>query len=260
MEVPIRSSRVPLLFVLIALAHSAPAQQVATNSPDAAAILRRAFSTMSSGARISSTAIAGSATRYDGSVGASGTFAFSADSTEQSRFDFSLPTGTSGEIRTVTDGAPSGSGIAPGGVVYAVGPQNPMTASAWFFPALTLAPRLAAQYYGKSYVGKESRNGVAVSHLQVWRQSNEGTVATAATVRQLSLEDVYLDWTSHLPVAITFSLHSIGGVAGDTPVEVDFSDYQMVQGSPVPYHIRVYMAGALFWDIQVSSVSITSAS
>ena len=235
-------------------APQAPQQNPQTATvPQAPPFLRRAYAAMTRGARIKSVALTGIITAYGTSGNASSTFSFSADNTGQSRFDIF---GGPSEFRTVSGGVPSGSGIGPGGVSYTVSAQNPMTISAWFFPALAVAPRLVARDYAKSYAGRETQDGIVVNHLQTWEQANGATADARAAVKRLLVEDIYLDEMSHMPVLVAFNLHLGNGSRPSVPAQIHFSDYRRVQGCPVAHHIQVYMNGALFWDIQLSSVSL----
>ena len=231
----------------------AEAQLPPSAAPQAPPFLRRTHAAMTVGTRIKSVAMTGSITLYGASRNASSTFSFTADNNGQSRFDVY---GSSGEFRTVSGGVPSGSGVGPNGVSYAVGAQNPMTTSAWFFPALDIASRLVARDYAKSYVSRETKDGVVVNHLQVWEQANGATTDARTSVRGLTLEDIYVDEMTHMPVLVAFNLHLGNGGLSNVPVQIHFSNYRRVQNCPVANHIQVYMNGALFWDIQLSSASL----
>jgi hypothetical protein len=146
--------------------------------------------------------------------------------------------------------------MSPGGVSYSVSAQNPMTTSAWFSSALDVESRLVAKDYAKSYVGRETKDGIVVNHLQIWEQANGATSATRAAVQGLTLEDIYLDEMTHMPVLVAFNLHLGSGGLSNVPVQIHFSNYQRVQKCPVAYHIQVYMNSGLLWDIQLSSASV----
>ena len=60
---------------------------------------------------------------------------------------------------------------------------------------------------------------------------------------------------SHLPVLVAFNVRLDNGSI--VPVQIHFSDYRTVQDCPVAYHIQVSMSGAPFWDLQVSSATLT---
>lgn len=220
--------------------------------PQASPFLRRMHAAMTGGARIKSSALTGSITLYGAAADASGTFSFTADKNGGSRFDVS---GGLSEFRSVSGGIPSGSGIGLGGV-YTVDAQNPMTTSAWFFPALSVESMLVARDFAKSYVGRETKDGRVVNHLQIWHQANRGTPTAIATVKQATVEDVYVDELTHMPVLVTFNLHTNLRSLASIPVQIHFSDYRLVQNCPIAYHIQVYMLGAPFWDIRVSSASL----
>jgi hypothetical protein len=69
---------------------------------------------------------------------------------------------------------------------------------------------------------------------------------------------VYLDSSTLLPSFVNFSIHPDNNAGIDIPVEIQFSDYRMVNGAQVPFHIQKYVNGSLFFDFQSSSVVINS--
>jgi len=131
-----------------------------------------------------------------------------------------------------------------------------MTTSTWFFPALDIASRLVARDYAKSYVGRETKDNALVNHLQAWEQANGAAANARTAAKSLTLEDIYLDEMSHMPVLVAFNLHLNNAGLLNVPVLIHFSDYRQVQNCPVAHHIRVYMNSVLVWDLQVSSASL----
>jgi len=231
----------------------AEAQLPPSTVPQAPPFLWRTIAVMTGGTRIKSAALTGTITLYGPTNNATSTFSVSADNSGQSKFN--VANGLS-ESRSLSGGTPSGNVIGPGGVSYALSTQNPMTTSAWFLTTFSVASRLVARDYANSYVDRETQNGVLVRHVQVWEQANGSTPDVAAAVKSLTLEDIYLDEMSHLPVLVAFNLHLGSGSLSNVPVQVYFSNYHQVQNCPVAYHIQVYMNGSPFWDLQVSSASL----
>ena len=79
-----------------------------------------------------------------------------------------------------------------------------------------------------------------------------------ALTQQLSTTEFYLDATSLLPVAITFSVHPDDDAGANIPAEVRFSSYQVTNGVVVPLRVQKYLDGGLVLDIMVSTVSLNS--
>lgn len=132
--------------------------------------------------------------------------------------------------------------------------HNCVTDAAWFFPGFSVLSQLSNPNLVATYVGQETKNGVAVQHLHFVVQSADPTGFS----QQLSAEDIYLDASSNLPTALTFGVHPDNNAATDIPVEVDFSNYQVVNGVRVPFRIQERLNGTLFEDIIVQSVVFNS--
>ena len=74
----------------------------------------------------------------------------------------------------------------------------------------------------------------------------------------LSATDLYLDSASLLPLAIRFNVHPDDDFGLDIPVEVDFSNYQAINGVQVPLHIQKFLQGTLVMDINLTSATFNS--
>ena len=105
-----------------------------------------------------------------------------------------------------------------------------------------------------TYIGNETRLGVNVQHLHFVIQSP----APSTLFQQLSAEDVYLNASSNLPVAITFNAHPDNDTSANLPVEIDFSNYQVVNGVQVPFRIQRLLNGSVLFDLTVQSATLNS--
>ena len=70
--------------------------------------------------------------------------------------------------------------------------------------------------------------------------------------------DFYLDTTTLLPLAASFNAHPDNNGNADLLTEIEFSDYQKVNGVLVPMRIRKYVQGSLLLDIVVSNVALNT--
>lgn len=109
-----------------------------------------------------------------------------------------------------------------------------------------------------SYVGQESRNGATVQHIQSDVSQAGPSAATGLNPQQLSTMDFYLDATTLLPVTITFNVHPDNNAATNLLVEVDFSNYQTINGIAVPMHIQRYLQGNVMVDLVLSAASFNT--
>lgn len=61
-----------------------------------------------------------------------------------------------------------------------------------------------------------------------------------------------------LPAAITYNIHPDNNALLDIPVEIDFSDYRLVSGVQIPFHIQKCLNNSLLLDFQVQNAAINS--
>jgi hypothetical protein len=266
----------PVLLLLTCLFASSalPAQQSAPSgpqTPQTATILQQSVAALNGATPITDVTLTGNITVTFGSVTQAGTIKLIATAAGQSEVVSTSPSGTGMEIRDISTGSPNLTVIRSDGTKYSVTTQSAVSPNpSWFFPEFILSQALSQQFYASSYVGAESRNGAAVQHVAVWPASTNSSFPGIATA--LTRHDIYLDASSFLPVAMVFNAHPYDQKDPSTilasrtspidhPEEVDFSDYQSVQGHPVAFHIHTIInlaIGPLVTDIQVSSVELNT--
>ena len=64
--------------------------------------------------------------------------------------------------------------------------------------------------------------------------------------------DFYLDGVTLLPSAVTFNAHPDNNSMTNLLIEIDFSNYQTLNGIVVPAHIQRYQQGSLMLDMSVT--------
>jgi hypothetical protein len=248
-------------FLLIGFLLLAPAAYPQTSpaptasSPQAVALGSQAMSALTGSVQVSDVTLTGTATRTAGSDIESGSVSLKALGSGQARLDLTVAGGTRSEIRNLdSNSAPQGSWIALDGSVHTMPIHNCVTDAAWFFPALSVLSQLSNPNLLVTYVGNETRGGVSVQHLHFVVQTPDPT----GLLQQLSAEDIYLDASSNLPVAVTFNAHPDNDAGTNIPVEVDFSNYQQVNGVQIPFHVQKFLNGTLFLDLSVQSAVLNS--
>jgi hypothetical protein len=173
----------------------------------------------------------------------------------ESRFDLTVAGGTRSEIRNLdSNSAPQGFWIGLDGTVHSMANHNCATDAAWFFPALSVLSQLSNPNLLVTYIGNETRAGVSVQHLHFVIQTSVAT----GLFQQLSAEEVYLNASSNLPVAITFNAHPDNDASANLPVEVDLSNYQAVNGVQVPFQIQKLLNGSVLLDLTIQSATLNS--
>jgi hypothetical protein len=202
--------------------------------------------------------------------GVSGTISLSATPNGQTQIQVSLPSGSETETRSISHWWRSGSWVDSSGASHQIPPQDLMGPHpAWFFPTFVLISGLGSPDYFSSNLGIETRNGVSVEHIEVWQVPIASLPASsAAYVQQQSQYDIYLDPSTSLPVAMTFTRQFAPGESSQflAPAQtsstgvledVEYSNYQQVQGVQVPFHLQMFFQGALYSDIRISSANFT---
>ncbi len=241
------------LSLSLLVAFFASAQNLPVSDPQALSLAAQSLAAMTGATAVSDVTLTGNVTWVAGSDMETGTGAFLAKGTGESRVDLTLSGGKRSDIRNSSNGVPQGAWIWNGGASSAYALHNCWTDATWFFPALT---SLAASDPSivLSYVGLESRSGAYVQHLHSYRYAGN----SAALTKQWSTMDFYLDAASLLPFAVMFNVHADNDANINIPVEVDFSNYQLSNGFQVPTHIQKYLQGGLVLDFVVTGVVVNS--
>jgi hypothetical protein len=247
--------RLAFLFCILVFAASTYAQT--TQDPQALALATQAMAAMAGMARVNDVTLIGTATRTAGSDIENGNITLKALGTAYSRYDLNATGGTRSDVRNLTSsGAPQGYWTGPDGSTHAQSMHNCATDSAWFAPHLSILSQLSNPNLVVSYVGRETKAGVAVQHLHFAVQ--HASVDPKGLFQSLSSEDVYLDAVSLLPVAIAFNTHPDNDAGRNIPVEIQFSNYRSVSGAQIPFHVQKFLNGTLFLDLDVQSAVLNS--
>ena len=250
--------RLALPFCLLLIPFTAYSQQTAIQNPQAVAFAAQAMAALTGTTQVSDITLTGTATRTLGSDIENGTITLKALGTLYSRYDLSTEVATRTEVRSVTSaGVPQGYWVAPDGSFQYMAGHNCQTGAVWFFPVLSSLSLVANPLYSISYIGQESLGGNQVQHIS-FALSPAASASITPALQVLSTTDVYLDSVSLLPVAIAFSTHDDNNAGTNIPVEIDFSNYQQVNGVQIPFHVQKYLNGSLFLDVTIQSAVLNS--
>jgi hypothetical protein len=255
-----------LLAAFTALLFSFPsppnAQQVsvpaATSFTQARTLLAQSLAALAGPAILTDVTLSGTARRIAGSDDDTGTAVFKALAPGAGRTDLSLSSGQRSEVSDLSAATPAGTCSGPDRISHPVAFHNLLAEPAWFFPAFAIARRLSGSGYVTTYVGHETHNGQAVEHISILQSSPFPTPPGGVSFEHLTQLDFFLDATTLLPVAISFNSHPDNNALLDIPVEVQFSDYRLINGSQVPFHVRRYLNNSLVLDFQAESVTFNS--
>jgi len=267
MEAAMKSFRcfAGILFTGVVLLSTSLAQQasdktqsttVSASDPHAVLLASETQLALTGGTSVSDVTMAADSLWIAGGTKASGTASLKAKGTGQGLVQISAGAVNRKEIRNDING-PDGRWEGSDGAAHPVAPHNCWGPAAWFSPHAVVQmmsdPKMALRYFGQ-----ETRNGIAVDHIQMHRPSSAKNQQVAGDLEKLSTVEILLDSASHLPVAITFNTHPDDDYSRDIPNEVRFSDYRSVSGVMVPFHIQRWLQGMLNTDLTVTTATVNN--
>ena len=176
-----------------------------------------------------------------------------AKGSSESRVDLTLSNGIRSDVRNLTNGVPGGGWMTGAVASKPYAEHNCWGDATWFFPALSSLSQTANQNFIFKYLGQTQHNGVNAQHIQVFQ-----VLTTYAVVQKLSATDFYLDPVSFLPVSVDFNMHSDVDVNTSIPVEINFANYQQVNGIQVPFHMERMLNGGVVLDITITSAAFNT--
>ncbi|HEV2422871.1 MAG TPA: hypothetical protein VGS59_14260 [Candidatus Acidoferrales bacterium] len=251
-----RSVLLVFLFVLVLRvlnAQPAPAPRDA----HAVALLQRSLSALVGTNTLNDATLTGYANYIAGSDEETGSVTLKATAIGQGRADLSLSNGKRSEVIDTSQATPVGSWCGADGVWHPMVAHNLYTDPSWFSPAFLISRARSNVNYAISPLDAETQNGVAVEHVRIYFQS-DGSLDPPTLVQGLSQIDIYLNASTLLPVSIAFNTHADNNALLNIPIQVTFSNYQLVQGISVPYHVQKYVQNGLALDVTVTGVQFNS--
>jgi hypothetical protein len=190
--------------------------------------------------------LTGTASRFVTLDNETGQVVLQARAKGQRRIDLALGSGTRTEIRINDSLNPQFATLVAGQwVTGAI--HNSWVDANWFFPALSA---LVVGPVNSFNLGFASDSSHLFSQFQIANQRPGIT----SEIQNLSTVLYDVDASTHLPAALHFFTHPDDDLNVKTPVDVEFSDYRVVNGVQVPFRIQRYVNGTLQLDI--ASVTI----
>lgn len=168
------------------------------------------------------------------------------------RVDSSLNSGTQ---TWAVDGM-AGVLISPDGSRRNSAFYNLTIAGSLTIPALRIVSILQSPSTGVSYVGQVTINGSAAYQIHCVLATNSST--STSSLPAFGTFDLYLDATSLLVVSIQETAYSESNSQVSLTHELDFSNYQTVEGAVVPFGIVEKIGGQQTWSISLNSLSFNS--
>ena len=232
-------------------------QQPVTVTPQAAQLLQRSLAALIGNQKITDVTFTGSVHRIAGSDDETGTAVLTALAADASRIDLNLSSGPRSEIQNNSGTSSVGSWSGTDGVAHPMSLHNLFTDSTWFFPSFSIAHRLSSTY-SATFIGEEMRNGQSVQRVTVSQASGIQTPAGTPAMAHLTQMDFLLDSTTFLPAAIAYNIHPDNDITVDIPVEIRFSDYRVINGVQVPFHVQRFLNNSLALDLQFQNAALNS--
>lgn len=245
---------VPLVLLAIGVAVVPGAAQRPVRDRQALVVAGQALNALTPSINVNDIALQGTVAYTAGSDEETGVVTLEARGNAQSHIVLSLPGGQRQELRN----GPAGVWAGPHGERYPMAIHNCWTDAPWFYPGLSLQALASDPQVSILYVGLESRDGVALHHLRLFRTVPGQTAKMTAEIQHLTTVDLYLDAGSYMPLVLAFQTHPDDDLNLDIPVEIQFADYRLVNGVKVPFHIQKFLQGTLLLDITLSGVAINT--
>ena len=224
----------------------------------AISILQQSLVAQTGGATITDVTMKATVTFAGGGQQQTGTITLTGVSGEKSLVSVVLPSGTTSEVRQLSDTGFSGTLTGADGTTQPIPPYNLQTTPNWFYPVFLISSAISSTSYATSLVGPSTAQNAAVQHVTLWRQQTADSVSAATARQHFSSQDLYLDASSFLPVELDYDIHPEQGSALDIPVQILFMNYQPIQGKMCAFHIQVYASNSLIYDIQISSITFNT--
>lgn len=252
-----------LLFPLLLVSSVSTAQQTAVSTPaprdaQAVTVLQRSLSALVGTTNLSDVTLNANANYTAGSDEETGSATLKATAIGQGRVDLSLSNGSRTEVIDASQPAATGSWCGIDGTWHTTVAHNLYTDPTWFFPAFLISRALSISSYAISPMDAETQNAVAVEHVRIYQQQAEPTAELTTLIQGLSQIDLYFNPSTLLPMSITFNAHADNNALLNIPIQVRFSNYQVVQGVSVPYHVQKYIQNGLALDVTVTGVQINT--
>jgi len=238
----------------VLLAISSAPQQPPQRDPAALTLAKLSVQAILGNQSLTDATLQGTANYSAGSDQESGAFTLEVKGNQESKLVLNLSGGTRQEIRQVQAGA----WVGLDGQKRAMALHNCLIDASSLLPVFTLQAALANPNIAAVYFGQATVNGVTADHLQFSQVvAGQGQKMTTE-IQQLSTMEIYLDASSHVPLAVGFSIHPDDNLRLSVPAEIRFSGYQQLGGIQVPTRVQKFLQGTLTLDLAVQSIATNS--
>ena len=244
--------RLAVAVSLLISAVCAVGQNPQSSDPFAVSLAQKSVTALTGGAPVADVTLNADVISIYGSDNETGTGSFKAKGFAESRVDMSLSGGTRSDVRTAAGG---GAWSANGAAARPYAGHNCRTDAAWFFPVLSALAATATPNFIFKYIAQEQHGSVSTQHIRIFQIVPNDP---AGILQRLGTEDVYLDLSSGLPVAVAFKSHPDNDLNTDIDTEARFANYQAVSGILIPFHFQQMINGSVVLDVIVTSAAVNT--
>lgn len=229
-------------------------EAIAQNVIDSRQLLLGASHAFTGNLPVSSITLTGEATWIVGPSNETGSVTMVARADGSSTFELVLSTGTRTESQSTFADGQSCTWSDGDGTVYSTPAHNCMVPVAWFLPEVALfSSQLTA---AGAFSGASTGNSNEVALLWSLIPPAGTDVDAAALLSHIGAFDLQLSASSLLPTSMAYSQHPDHNAGVDIPVTVVYSDYRVIEGAAVPYHIQRFVNGVLALDIFLNNAVV----
>jgi hypothetical protein len=202
---------------------------------------------------------------------------FEAGGPDTSKVVLSYSTGALTEVRNGT----TGFWLGADSTQHAIPLHNALNMQAWFFPAFVVQGLAQNTNYSLAApaVATTTEPGASATTAELVAPSASTTELVAATAQSVpgyrlpsgTLDDatetllasatafeLAIDPSTFLPASLDFQAHPDNDAIAGFPVHIEYSDYRLVQGVQVPFHVQKFLQGTLTLDITVTSCQLNT--
>lgn len=215
-------------------------------------------SAFSGGTAISSIQLAGTANWYVGSLQDSGNVTLTATSSGVASMQLALAeTGSRVESQSAIGGAMSCQWVGNDNVSHQGDSMNCLKPFVWFLPAISMQQSTIPPGVSLTDLGTITANSGAYREIQA-SVTPPASLFNAVYVppQQASGTTLAVNPSTFLPASLSFQLHPDNGAMTPIQIEIQYSEYRIVNGVEVPFLIQRYQNGSLQLEIHISSVQV----
>ncbi len=248
-----------VLWICFGLTAATSATSQTASSPlSSSVLLSQAVSAFSNGQAIHTIRITGNATWYSGQQEDAGSVVLTASDNGPAGLQLELQAlGQKTESQSSVGSSAKCSWTGSDAVSHQVHASSCCMPLIWFLPAFSLQPAYLANNVNLTDFGNGSVGNATGTyrHLRLQLSTTDASDPITEDVSNQAAADLGLNPQTMLPAVLVYAMQPDNGAPISIPVQVVYSDYQLVSGINIPFVIQRYVNGQLQLAIHVNSIS-----